>query len=266
MVISNYFNAFYSQVRKREKLKLLLIKTTEECVMDSLNPLGAAMHKILDQLVSKDNLEIFLDPVDVNEVPDYANVIKNPIDLGTMRAKLRGGVYESIDELESDFSLMIRNCLLYNNKETIFYKVGVKVKEQGGAIFRQVRRELEKSGMIEAPIADGELVKIIDNDMKEILDEEISIESLKRLELLLAKAGTLKHHLSKAKKIKTIKNEISKMKRSLMSDESEGETKSSVSEISHVEKPQEIKTPPTSPLKASSLSTPSPSNPGVNRR
>jgi bromodomain and PHD finger-containing protein 1 len=253
-------------VRKREKLKLLLIKTTEECVMSNVNPLGSAMYKILDQLVGKDNLEIFLEPVDVNEVPDYANVIKSPMDLGTMREKLRAGQYDSIDDLESDFSLMIRNCLLYNNKETIFYKVGVKMKEQGMVIFRQVRKELERSGMIEAPMADGELAKIVDNDLREILDEEVSQESLNRLELLLVKANTIKHHFAKAKKIKIIKMEIAKMKRALMSDDSEGETKSSVSEVSHVEKPQEMKTPPTSPLKASSLSTTSPSNPGVNRR
>ena len=253
-------------VRKREKLKLALIKTTEECILNDVNPLGSAMHKIIDLLVAKDTFEIFLEPVDVNEVPDYGNVIKNPIDLGTMREKIGTGLYNSIDDLEEDFNLMIRNCLLYNDKETIFYRVGLKMKDQGAAIFRQVRRELEKSGMIEAPIADVDLIKIIDNELKEVLEEPPSSKTIKKLDDLLTKANTIKHHLAKAKKLKIIKAEISKMKKTVMSDESDVETKSSVSGVSNVVKLPELKTPPTSPLKASSLSTTSPSNPGVNRR
>lgn len=251
-------------VRKREKQKLLLIKTTEEMILADVNPLGSAMHKIIDLLVAKDTYEIFLEAVDVNEVRDYSNVIKNPMDLGTMREKVRMGLYESLDELEVDFSLMIRNCLLYNDKETIFFRVGLKMKEQGGSIFRQVRRELEKSGMIEAPMADVDLVKIIDNEMKEILDEPVSSSSVKKMEELLSKANTIKHHLAKAKKVKTIKTEIMKMK-SALSEDSDVESKSSVSGASDVGK-IDLKTPPTSPLKASSLSTTSPQNPGVNRR
>lgn len=253
-------------VRKREKLKSQLIKTTEECVFSMLNPLGSAMHKILDQLVSKDVKEIFLEPVDVNEVPDYANVIKNPMDLGTMRQKLRDGMYETIDDLESDFSLMIRNCLLYNDKTTIFYLRGVKMKDQGASIFRQARRELEKSGMIEAPIADIDLIKMIDGELKDILDEGPLPSTIQKLEALLVKSGTIKHHLAKAKKFKTIKNEIMKMKKSIMSDESDADSKSSVSGASLADKEPDMKTPPSSPLKASALNTTSPSNPGVNRR
>lgn len=253
-------------VRKREKLKLLLIKTTEECILADVNPLGTAMLKIIDQLVAKDTKETFLEPVDISDVPDYPNVIKKPMDLGTMRSKVNAGVYSSIDELEADFTLMIKNCLLFNEKDTFYHKIGLKMKEQGGSVFRQARRELEKSGMIEAPIADGDLIKLIDMELKEIVEESPSVHSLKKLESLLSKANTLKHHLAKAKKIKAIKNEIAKMKKYVMSDDSDGESKSSVSGVSLAGKIQEMKTPPTSPLKASSLSTTSPSNPGVNRR
>lgn len=253
-------------VRKREKLKLLLIKTHEECVLSDVNPLGSAMHRVLDQLISKDTQDIFLEPVDITEVPDYANVIKNPMDLSTMRDKLRTGCYESIDDLESDFLLMIRNCLLYNDKETVFYKYGGKYKDVGGVIFRHARRELEKSGMIEAPMADIDLIKIIDNEVKDTVEGPPSKSSIKKLESLLAKASTIKHHLAKAKKFKTIKSEIMKMKRAIMSDDSDEESKSSVSGMSLIGKAPETKTPPSSPLKASSLNTTSPSNPGVNRR
>lgn len=253
-------------VRKREKLKLLLIKTTEECILADINPLGSAMYKILDQLVAKDTMEIFLEPVDVNEVPDYAAVIKNPIDLGTMREKLKAGQYESIDSLESDFNLMISNCLLYNDKETIFYKVGLKMREQGTMIFKQVRRELEKSGMIEAPITDSDLMKLVDIELNEILEAPESAATLKKLEALLPKAASIKRHLAKLKRVKLIEAEIAKLKNSHLSEDSEDESKSSLSGASNPLSKSELKTPTSSPLKASSLSTTSPSNPGVNRR
>lgn len=253
-------------VRKREKQKLLLIKTTEEHVMSELNPLGSAMHKIIEHLIAKDANEIFIEPVDVIEVPDYANVIKNPMDLGTMHEKVRGGLYDSIDSLENDFNLMIKNCLLYNEKDLFYFRCGQKMKEQGGMIFRQTRRDLERSGMIEPPIADVDLAKMIDKELKKIIEEPASSSAVRKLEALMAKASTIKHHLSKAKKLKTIKNEIVKMKKSMMSDDSEGESKSSLSGTSILGKAPDMKTPPTSPLKASSLSTTSPSNPGVNRR
>lgn len=253
-------------VRKREKLKLILIKTSEDCVLKTLNPLGSAMHKIIDQLVLKDVNKIFIEPVDLNEVVDYANVIKNPMDLGTMLDKLKMGNYESIEELEADFNLMIRNCMLYNDKDNFYHRAGVKMKEQGGIIFRQARRELEKSGMIEAPIADIDLIKMIECELNEIVEKPPSVKSVQKLEALLSRSNTIKHHLAKAKKFKVIRTEIAKMKKAIMSDDSEGETKSSASGMSLIEKVPEMKTPPTSPLKASSLSTTSPSNPGVNRR
>lgn len=263
-------------VRKREKLKMILIKTSEECVMSQVNPLGVAMHKIIDQLVTKDTLEIFLEPVDVTEVPDYAAVIKNPIDLGTMREKLIKGFYGSIDDLETDFSLMIRNCLLYNDKDTIFYKMGVKMKEQGGIIFRQARRELEKSGMIEAPIADAELVKQFDNELKEIISEPMSLETLRKLEEMMMKVNSIKHHLTKGKRAKIIKYEIIKVKKKLklkgMSDESDedsdndGDDKNLASLLKTPEgKKQQLDLSLSPLLKMPSLNT-SPLNSGVNRR
>lgn len=253
-------------VRKREKLKLIYIKTVEECVLSDVNPLGSTMQRILDQLIAKDIDEIFLEPVDTSLVLDYASVIKHPMDLGTMREKLNSEAYDSIDDLEADFALMIRNCLLYNKNHTSYYKYGIKMKEQGGVIFKHARRELEKCGMIEAPMADNDFIKIIENDLKEIVEAPPSAGSVKKLEVLLAKAGSIRHPLSKSKKLKMIKGEIMKMKRSIMTDDSEEESKSSASGLSNVVKAPEMKTPPTSPLKASSLSTTSPSNPGVNRR
>lgn len=85
---------------------------------------------VLQQLITKDTGQIFIEPVDQNEVPDYGDVVKHPMDLQTMEFKIKNCEYNSLEAFESDFNLMISNCLAYNSKDTIFYKAGVKMRDQ----------------------------------------------------------------------------------------------------------------------------------------
>ncbi|KAL5004983.1 hypothetical protein ScPMuIL_018439 [Solemya velum] len=56
----------------------------------------------------------FTQPVDPNEAPDYYNIVKKPMDFGTIRKKLEGGQYKDYDEFHSDMLQVRKNCLLYN--------------------------------------------------------------------------------------------------------------------------------------------------------
>lgn len=63
--------------------------------------------------------QIFLeavDPVKLN-IPDYPDIIKNPMDLGTIESKLHNDQYDSIDAFASDIKLMFDNCYLYNGPQ-----------------------------------------------------------------------------------------------------------------------------------------------------
>ena len=48
-------------------------------------------------------------------------VIKEPMDLGTITERLRTLHYRSADECVADFKLMCRNCRTYNNPEFVCY-------------------------------------------------------------------------------------------------------------------------------------------------
>lgn len=109
-------------VRKREKLKVEYIKAKERWLKVTLKPVEASLRKVLTAIVAKDTNEIFSEPVDLDEVPDYMTVVTEPMDLRTMREKLEDGVYPDLAAMEKDFDLMIANCLAYNNKDTVFYK------------------------------------------------------------------------------------------------------------------------------------------------
>jgi E1A/CREB-binding protein len=54
-----------------------------------------------------------VDPVDLN-LPDYFDVVKKPMDLGTVKKKLDNSVYRDIDEFIGDVRLVFDNAILYN--------------------------------------------------------------------------------------------------------------------------------------------------------
>ncbi|XP_045454255.1 bromodomain-containing protein 1 [Melitaea cinxia] len=147
-------------VRKRERLKAELTRACERCVLHALRPQRAALHKLLRLLRLADHGDVFGEPVDPLEVPDYSTIVKHPMDLSTMGKKLDKGAYKTIDDVEADFQLMVDNCLTYNNKDTVFYKAGIKMREQCAAIFRQARRDVIEAGMPELA-GTGEVVEAV---------------------------------------------------------------------------------------------------------
>lgn len=56
--------------------------------------------------------------------------IKTPMDFSTIRKKMEGHSYQTVDQFEADFSLMVQNCMTYNAKDTVFYKAAVKLRDQ----------------------------------------------------------------------------------------------------------------------------------------
>jgi len=58
----------------------------------------------------------FHKPVDTRalNIPDYFTIVKQPMDLGTIKKRLDNNYYWSAKEAISDFDQMIKNCLLYN--------------------------------------------------------------------------------------------------------------------------------------------------------
>ncbi|XP_026524802.1 bromodomain-containing protein 1 isoform X2 [Notechis scutatus] len=133
-------------IRKREKLKREQIKVEQVAMELQLTPFTVLMRSVLDQLQEKDSTRIFAQPVNLKEVPDYLDHIKHPMDFSTMRKRLDGQGYKNIDEFEEDFNLIIENCLKYNAKDTIFYRAAVRLRDQGGVVLRQARRDAEAIG------------------------------------------------------------------------------------------------------------------------
>lgn len=77
---------------------------------------------ILDKLQKKDTYGVYAEPVDLDELPDYHAVIKQPMDFATVRKKLAKGTYLTLEQFESDVILICTNAMQYNAPDTIYYK------------------------------------------------------------------------------------------------------------------------------------------------
>ncbi|XP_003225020.1 bromodomain-containing protein 1 isoform X6 [Anolis carolinensis] len=133
-------------IRKREKLKREQIKVEQVAMELQLTPFTVLLRSVLDQLQEKDSARIFAQPVNLKEVPDYLDHIKHPMDFSTMRERLDGQGYKNLSEFEEDFNFIIDNCMKYNAKDTIFYRAAVRLRDQGGVVLRQARRDAEAIG------------------------------------------------------------------------------------------------------------------------
>lgn len=49
---------------------------------------------------------------------DYHKVIKNPMDMGTIKKRLENNYYWSASEAMQDFNTMFTNCYIYNKVHT----------------------------------------------------------------------------------------------------------------------------------------------------
>lgn len=174
-------------VRKREKKKNEYTKAKEACSMVELCPMKYFLIRVWELISAKDTNAIFMEPVDLKEVPDYSEVVKKPMDLSTIKAKIENLEYFSIDDLEMDFNLMISNCLAYNAKDTIFYRAGIKMRDQGGALIKAARKDAEIAGLDEETgllLEPGTVKPVKMTEEKVVKEIDIQLESLKADDLV----------------------------------------------------------------------------------
>ncbi|KAJ7639252.1 hypothetical protein FB45DRAFT_905108 [Roridomyces roridus] len=86
-----------------------------------LKPLKEVLTRLVTQLKKKDDYAFFLKPVNPAAIPGYADVIKRPMDLGTMTAKVQRGRYRSLEDFTSDFRLVTSNAKTFNPPGNVYY-------------------------------------------------------------------------------------------------------------------------------------------------
>jgi hypothetical protein len=79
-----------------------------------------AAKRLLNTLWKQPQAWIFHEPVDPVKlnIPDYLDIIKQPMDLGTVKQKLNSNQYLNMSEFLHDVQLIFDNCILYNGESS----------------------------------------------------------------------------------------------------------------------------------------------------
>ena len=105
---------------------------------------------VLTQWNRKDDYAFFIKPVDATQIPGYSDVIKNPMDFGTMTSKVERGKYRSLEDFvvcpftttpsssqltpsltQSDFRLVTMNAKIFNPSGSIYHAEAERIEEWG---------------------------------------------------------------------------------------------------------------------------------------
>jgi len=79
-----------------------------------------AAKRLINHLWRCNATTIFHKPVDPDRlgIPDYFEIVKEPIDLGTIKQRLNHNYYATIAEFVKDIELCFDNCLLFNGEDS----------------------------------------------------------------------------------------------------------------------------------------------------
>ncbi|XP_061676310.1 bromodomain adjacent to zinc finger domain protein 1A isoform X2 [Syngnathoides biaculeatus] len=109
----------------------------------------SACEVLIVELVRHDDSWPFMKLVTRAQVPDYYDIITQPIALSTIREKVNNCQYLNTGAFISDVNLMFSNCLRYNARHSNEAKAGLRLQQF-------FRAQLSKLGLTEHDAVEGE--------------------------------------------------------------------------------------------------------------
>lgn len=81
---------------------------------DPLVVLSSILEQILNEMRDMPDVQHFMFPVKIKEVPDYYRIVQRPMDLQTIRENLRQKKYQNREEFLADVNQIVENSTVYN--------------------------------------------------------------------------------------------------------------------------------------------------------
>ncbi|EPZ35171.1 hypothetical protein ROZALSC1DRAFT_26820 [Rozella allomycis CSF55] len=161
-------------VKKREKAKLQSVICLYNLYKHFFSPLNILMEDLWNELKKLDAKGIFAEPVTPDIAPDYHLIIKNPMDLDTMKHKIL--FYRSLNEFKDDFVLMCNNAMVYNKPETKYYRAGKRLLDNGLTKFDKYYEKVGEfkmngKGWLDTPFPDEVLQGPYSHSSENLLNE-----------------------------------------------------------------------------------------------
>ncbi|GJN07269.1 hypothetical protein PR202_ga25088 [Eleusine coracana subsp. coracana] len=105
---------------------------------------------ILTKLMDNKSSLLFHQPVDplVYGIPDYFDIIRDPMDLGTVKKKLTNRKYTNIDEFAADVRLTFSNAMTYNPPGNPVHTVAKELNEIFESEWELVERQCRDRNLV----------------------------------------------------------------------------------------------------------------------
>lgn len=136
---------------------------------------------IVETLKKNKSSKVFHEPVNWQKlnIPDYPQIVKEPMDFGTIKKKLSLNVYKHVDEFVKDVNLIFHNCKLYNGVDSVVGRMGVEVGKEWESLQKtynllgrfgedQARFSLDK-GVDLTQVFESEVKEVQNNNLPEVL-------------------------------------------------------------------------------------------------
>lgn len=128
-------------VRKREREKLRQVQVIRATLVDGiLFPYHANLRGLLQRVSALDRTGLFLHPVSPQKVPDYYDIVKQPMDWTTIAAKIDDYKYTSVVEFRDDIHLVLDNAMLYNKLDTHYHRTAARIQKVAEPVFEEFDR------------------------------------------------------------------------------------------------------------------------------
>ncbi|EPQ30582.1 uncharacterized protein PFL1_02106 [Pseudozyma flocculosa PF-1] len=126
-------------VRKREREKLRQARLLRDALVNAtLFPYYDVLASALAKVEALDRAHFFAAPVSRTEVPDYYDIIREPMDWSTMRDRLHEKAYASVQQFRDDVGRVLANAMTYNKADTPFHKAASRIQRQLPHAFRDL--------------------------------------------------------------------------------------------------------------------------------
>nr|XP_019010233.1 uncharacterized protein I206_04701 [Kwoniella pini CBS 10737]OCF49014.1 hypothetical protein I206_04701 [Kwoniella pini CBS 10737] len=105
------------------------------------------LYSLLDTISQHRNGNVFQNPVKKTEASDYHQIIKRPMDLKTIRARIKEGHITGIENFERDVLLIFANAMMYNKPGSQVYEMAqemLKATEDHIAHFKNLQHHVNR--------------------------------------------------------------------------------------------------------------------------
>jgi len=102
--------------------------------------------EVLKELQSHEHGWVFATPVNPVELglDDYFEVIKKPMDLGTIQKNLEAGSYHAYDDFKSDVRLTFENAMKYNEEKTVVHEMAKQLKKKFEQDYKKLLKQMDR--------------------------------------------------------------------------------------------------------------------------